>query len=514
MAKIERALLSVSNKAGIVGLARELREMGVEIISTGGTETKLRGEGIDVVPISDVTGFPEMLDGRVKTLHPHIHAALLADRSNPEHMRQLKEKGIKPIDLVVVNLYPFAETIAQPGTTLEQAVEQIDIGGVTLIRAAAKNFSSVAVVTNPKRYSSLLLEMRRNGGGLSEETRKSLAAEGFRHTAAYDAAIYAYLSGAFEEFPDTLNLVFKRQSMLRYGENPHQRGALYQEVGAPSTALVFAEQLHGKELSFNNVLDTDSAWSLVKEFPRPAVVMIKHNNPCGVAVAERLSDAWRRAYECDEVSAFGSVMALNRPVDEETAELINSIFVEVVIAPEYQEDARKILQRKEDIRLLRLPLEREPFNLLKDLKRVDGGLLVQDYDAGEDDLSNVTYVGDRKPDERQWEDLVFAWKVAKHTRSNAIVLARDGATVGIGAGQMSRLDSTHLALRKAGAKASGSVCASDAFFPFPDSVVMAADAGVEAFIQPGGSMRDEETFEEIKRRGLVMVLTGKRHFRH
>jgi phosphoribosylaminoimidazolecarboxamide formyltransferase / IMP cyclohydrolase len=514
MAVIRRALLSVSNKAGIVGLARELREMGIEIISTGGTEAKLRDEGIDVIPISEVTGFPEMMDGRVKTLHPHIHAALLADRSKPEHMKEIGEKGIEPIDLVVVNLYPFAETIARPKTTLAEAVEQIDIGGVTLIRAAAKNFAGVAVVTNPKRYSSILLEMRRSGGDLSIETRRSLAAEGFRHTAGYDASIYAYLSRAFEEFPETLNLVLKKKAELRYGENPHQKAALYQEIGAPSPALVFAEQLHGKDLSFNNVLDADAAWSLAREFPLPAAVMIKHNNPCGVAMAERLAAAWQRAYECDAVSAFGSVMAFNRPVDDETAKLIDSIFVEVVIAPEYSDSARKLLQGKEDIRLLRLPMEREVYPMLKDLKRVDGGILVQDYDAGEDDLSGATFVGGRQPTEEQWEELSFAWKVAKHTRSNAIVLTRDMATVGIGAGQMSRLDSTHLALRKAGERAKGSVCASDAFFPFPDSVIMAADAGVEAFIQPGGSMRDEETFREIIERGLVMVLTGKRHFRH
>lgn len=514
MAKIERALVSVSNKAGIIGLVKELREMGVEIISTGGTKAKLREEGIEVTPISEVTGFPEMMDGRVKTLHPHIHAALLADRDKPEHMREIESMGIKPIDLVVVNLYPFAETVARPDTTLEEAVEQIDIGGVALIRAAAKNFSGVAVVTNHKRYSSLLLEMRRNDGNLSAETRRSLAAEGFRHTAGYDAAIYAYLSRAFEEFPETLNLVFKKKAGLRYGENPHQKGAWYQEIGAPSNSLVFAEQLHGKELSFNNVLDVDAAWSLVKEFPLPAAVMIKHSNPCGVAMAEKLSTAWQRAYECDDVSAFGSVMAFNRPLDEETAALIDSIFVEVVIAPEFPEPARKILQAKEDIRLLRLPLDRENYSALKDLKRVEGGLLVQDYDRGDEPLNEMLFVGDHAPSDEQWEELSFAWKVAKHVRSNAIVLTKDKATVGIGAGQMSRLDSTHLALRKAGEKARGSVCASDAFFPFPDAVIMAAEGGVEAFIQPGGSMRDEETFAEIKKRGLVMVLTGKRHFRH
>lgn len=511
---VRRALISVSNKAGVVGLARELRDMGVEIISTGGTEAKLREEGIEVTPISKVTGFPEMLGGRVKTLHPHIHAALLARRDDPEHMREMEEMGIKPIDLVVVNLYPFAETIARPETTLEDAVEQIDIGGVTLIRAAAKNFANVAVVTNPKRYSSLLLEMRRNGGSISMETRRSLAAEAFRHTANYDSTIYAYLSRAFEEFPDTLNMVFKKKMDLRYGENPHQKAALYQEIGAPSTSLVFAEQLHGRELSFNNVLDLDAAWALVKEFELPTAVIIKHNNPCGVAMAERLSTAYQKAYQCDPVSAFGSVIAFNRPVDEETAAQVNETFVEAVIAPAFPEAALGILKGKEDIRLLQLPLERETHLLLKDVKRVEGGLLVQDYDWGEDARDEMLLVGDRVPSEEQWEELMFAWKVAKHVRSNAIVLTKDRTTVGIGTGQMSRVDATRVALMKAGDKARGSVLASDAFFPFPDSVILAAEAGVEAFIQPGGSIRDEEIFEEVEKRGLVMVLTGKRHFRH
>ncbi len=514
MGEIKRALLSVSNKAGIVGLAKELQDMGVEIISTGGTEAKLREEGIRVTPISSVTGFPEMLGGRVKTLHPRIHAALLARRDDPQHMKEMEEMGIEPIDLVVVNLYPFAETIARSETTLEEAVEQIDIGGVALIRAAAKNFANVAVVTNPKRYSSLLMEMRRSGGSISLETRRNLAAEAFRHTAYYDSAIYAYLSRTFEEFPDTLNMVFKKKMDLRYGENPHQKAALYLEIGAPSTALVFAEQLHGKELSFNNVLDLDAAWALVKEFDQPAAVIIKHNNPCGVAVAERLSIAYRRALHCDPVSAFGGVIAFNRPVDEETAALVNENFVEAVIAPAIPEAPRRVLEGKEDIRLLQLPLQRESHALLKDVKRVEGGLLVQDYDRSEDPRDEMLLVGDRTPTEEQWEELLFAWKVAKHVRSNAIVLTKDRATVGIGTGQMSRVDATRVALMKAGNKARGCVLASDAFFPFPDAVILAAEAGVEAFIQPGGSIRDEEVFEEVKKRGLVMVLTGRRHFRH
>ncbi|OFW56776.1 MAG: bifunctional phosphoribosylaminoimidazolecarboxamide formyltransferase/IMP cyclohydrolase [Candidatus Solincola sediminis] len=514
MAAIKRALLSVSSKVGIVGLARELQEMGVEIISTGGTEKRLKEEGVEVTPISEVTGFPEMLGGRVKTLHPHIHGGLLADRGNPGHMQEMEEMGIKPIDLVVVNLYPFEETVAKPETSLEEAVEQIDIGGVTLIRAAAKNFAGVAIVTNPKRYSSLLLEMRREGGGLSEGTRRTLAEEAFRHTSAYDTAIYAYLSKSPEEFPDTLNMVFKKKSDLRYGENPHQQGALYQEIGAKSSSLVFAEQLHGKELSFNNMLDLDAAWALSKEFGSPAVVMMKHNNPCGVAEAEDLAGAYRSAFECDPVSAFGSVMAFNRPIDEETAGLINSIFVEVVIAPGFSDSALDILTGKEDIRLLRLPVETESSSKLMDLKRVEGGLLVQDYDRGDEPWSKMSFIAEREPDEEQRQDLIFAWKVAQYVKSNAIVLVKGRATVGIGAGQMSRVDSAYIAVRKAGEKSKGSVCASDAFFPFADAVIVTADAGVEAYIQPGGSVRDEEIFEEIKKRNLVMVLTGKRHFRH
>ncbi len=512
--KIRRALVSVSNKSGLTAFARELRSMGVEIISTGGTEKRLREEGIEVTSISEVTGFPELLGGRVKTLHPHIHAALLADRSRPEHMMELKQLGIEPIDLLVVNLYPFAETIARPETTLEEAVEQIDIGGVALIRAAAKNFQSVAVVTNPKRYPAVLKELRENGGALSLETRRELAAEAFRHTSHYDAAIYAYLARSMEEFPDNLALVLHKVMDLRYGENPHQKAALYREVGAPQDSLVFAEQLWGKELSFNNVLDLDAAWCLVREFRRPGVALIKHNNPCGAAEAESLTDAYERAYECDPVSAFGCVVALNRPLDEETAARITETFVEAVIAPAVPESSLRILSRKQDLRVLQLPMQETAFNPLKDLKRVGGGLLVQDYDDVIEELGQVAFVGERRPDTSTWRDLEFAWRVAKHVRSNAIVVAREGATVGIGAGQMSRLDATRIALMKAGGKARGSVLASDAFFPFPDAVELAAEAGVKAFMQPGGSLRDEEVFEVVKKRGLIMVLTGRRHFRH
>jgi phosphoribosylaminoimidazolecarboxamide formyltransferase/IMP cyclohydrolase len=512
--RIERALISVSNKAGVAAFARELREMGVEIISTGGTEQKLREEGIEVTSISEVTGFPEMLGGRVKTLHPRIHAALLADRSRPEHMKELEELGIKPIDLLVVNLYPFAETISRPDATLEEAVEQIDIGGVALIRAAAKNFQSVAVVTNPKRYPAILREMREKGGSLSLDTRRELAAEAFRHTSHYDAAIYAYLARSVEEFPENLILVLHKVADLRYGENPHQKAALYREVGAPQDSLVFAERLAGKDLSFNNVLDLDAAWSLVREFRRPAAALIKHNNPCGAAEAESLQEAYRRAHECDPVSAFGCVVALNRPLDEETAARITETFVEAVIAPAVPGPSLRILSRKPDLRVLQLPLQERVFNPLKDLKRVEGGLLVQDVDEIDGELEAVSYVGDRRPDAGTWSDLEFAWKVARHVRSNAIVIAKEGATVGVGAGQMSRVDATRVALMKAGERARGAVLASDAFFPFPDAVELAADAGVVAFIQPGGSLRDEEVFRLVEERGLIMALTGRRHFRH
>jgi phosphoribosylaminoimidazolecarboxamide formyltransferase/IMP cyclohydrolase len=514
MSRIKRALISVSDKAGIAGLARELQALGVEIISTGGTEKKLREEGIDVIPISEITGFPEMLGGRVKTLHPHIHAALLADRDDPEHVRQLEERGIKPIDLLVVNLYPFEETVSRPGVTMEEAVEQIDIGGVALIRAAAKNFAHVAVVTDPRRYSSILLEMNRNDGVLSLETRRSLAAEAFLHTSGYDAAINAYLSRAFEEFPENLTFALRKKADLRYGENPHQRAALYVERGALPESLVFAEQLHGRELSFNNVLDLDAAWSLVQEFDHPAAVVIKHNNPCGVAVAANVKEAYDRAYACDPVSAFGSVVAFNRPVDEETAAQVSSTFVEAVIAPAFPQAALRLLSQKEDIRLLQLPLPAKERPGARDVKRVEGGFLVQDFDRGDESLRDKEIIGEAPLGENLWQDLEFAWKVAKHVRSNAIVIASGRATVGIGAGQMSRVDATRVALMKAGERARGAVLASDAFFPFPDAVELAAEAGVIAFVQPGGSMRDRDVFETVKRWGLSMVVTGRRHFRH
>jgi len=514
MSAIKRALISVSDKSGVVELAKGLKEMGVEIVSTGGTERQLREAGIEVIPISDITGFVEMLDGRVKTLHPFIHGAILADRSRPEHLAQLEEKGIKPIDLVVVNLYPFRETVARAGTTLEEAVEQIDIGGVALIRAAAKNFHSVTVVTDPSRYGDLLEEMRRNAGEVGPEMRRALAAEGFRHTSDYDAAIYSYLSGGEKVFPEALTLGFLKQGELRYGENPHQRAALYREAGAPAGALIFAEQLQGKALSFNNMLDLDAAWALVREFEEAAAAIIKHNTPCGAAVAETAAEAYRRAFDSDPLSSFGGIVALNREVDAECAERIAAVFQEAVIAPSYTSEALEILSRKSDLRVMRLPLPGGDLEGLMDFKRVEGGLLIQDYDRSREGRGDFRVVTTRQPTEEEWRDLLFAWKVAKHVRSNAIVLARDLATVGIGAGQLSRVDAVWVALHKAGEGAGGCVLGSDAFFPFPDALEAAAAAGVTCFAEPGGSLKDDEVISAAERLGVSLVFTGYRHFRH
>ncbi len=514
--EVRRALISVSDKEGIVQLARGLVELGVTIISTGGTESKLREEGVPVLPISEVTGFSEILDGRVKTLHPKIHGAILADRSKEEHLRQLGELGIEPIDLVVVNLYPFAQTISQPGISLNQAIEQIDIGGVALIRAAAKNFQGVVVVTNPSRYPDILREMKENQGKVSLETRRFLAAEAFRHTSAYDSAIYSYLSQQFEEeeFPEHLVITLEKMDELRYGENPHQRAAYYREVGAPRESLINAEKLQGKTLSFNNLLDLHSAWALVKEFQEPAAVIVKHNSPCGAALGDTLAESYRAAYQCDPLSAFGGVVALNRELDEETAEEISTIFIEAVIAPGFTEEALRILSRKTEMRLLKLDISKEPYTMTRDLKRVDGGLLVQEPDLWIEDTKSYRVVTSKRPSEREWEDLLFAWKVAKHVRSNAIVLAKERSTMGIGAGQMSRVDATWAAVHKAEKRSVGCVLASDAFFPFPDAVELAASAGITSIIQPGGSVKDEEVVATAEKLGLSMVFTGFRHFRH
>lgn len=512
--KIKRALISVSDKRRLVEFAKGLKKLGVEIISTGGTAQVLKKEKIPVIGISEVTGFPEMLDGRVKTLHPIIHGGLLARRDKKDHMEQLKKHKITPIDLVVVNLYPFAATVAKKGVMREEAIENIDIGGPSMIRSAAKNADAVAVVVNPDRYKDILAEMEKSKGTLSDETRRELQKEAFRHTSVYDSTIYAYLAQEYTDFPDALNLSFKKLQDLRYGENPHQGAAYYGEFNPPPHALVFAQKLHGKELSFNNILDMDAAWRLCQEFAIPAVVVVKHNNPCGVALSKDISEAFKRAWEGDPVSAFGSVIAVNRPVDEAVAREVIKYFIELIIAPAFLEESLEILTQKKDIRLMVMGEERMPHLGEKDLKRVEGGLLVQDMDLEREERDEMKVVTKKHPTESQWEDLLFAWRVAKHVRSNAIVLAKNLQTVGIGAGQMSRVDASEIAAKKAGKKAKGSMMASDAFFPFRDGIDAAAKVGVAAVIEPGGSLRDDEVIAAANEHKMAMVFTGKRHFKH
>jgi phosphoribosylaminoimidazolecarboxamide formyltransferase/IMP cyclohydrolase len=514
LVKVKRALVSVSNKDKIIDFCWGLSELGIEIISTGGTAKTLREADIPVKGVSDITKFPEMLDGRVKTLHPFIHGAILADRTKETHLSQLKEQGIEEIDMVVVNLYPFAQTIAKENVALKEAIENIDIGGPTMIRSAAKNFEGVAVVVNPERYQEILDELKRNNGSLSVETNFSLAKEAFQHTAEYDTVIYRYLYGEESDFPNRLNLSFEKIQDLRYGENPHQKAAYYREADTPEHALVFAQQLHGKALSFNNILDLDAALGLVREFTVPAAIIIKHTNPCGVALADDLLTAYKRAHACDPLSAFGSVIGLNRVVDAELAKEISSTFVEAVIAPAYLEEALEILTKKKDIRLLYIGEGRSVDNSEKDIKRIDGGILVQDKDKGVDDRSAMKVVTKRIPTDEEWGDLLFGWRIAKHVKSNAIVLVSDLQAVGVGAGQMSRVVSTEIAAKKAGERAKGSVMASDAFFPFRDGIDAAAAVGAKAIIQPGGSIKDEEVIAAANEHNIAMVFTGKRHFKH
>ncbi len=507
--KVRCALVSVHNKRGIVEFCRGLQELGVKIISTGGTAKLLRESGIDVREVSEVTGFPEMLDGRVKTLHPKIHGAILAVRDNEKHMRELSEQGIPPIDLVVVNLYPFEEVV-RSGAGLMEAIENIDIGGPTAVRAAAKNYRYVGVVVDPEDYSKVLEELRESGCCLSEKTREKLAAKAFMHTAMYDTLISNYLREVFStgDFPEVLNLAYRKVKPLRYGENPHQRAALYTDGSGRGVAN--AEILQGKELSYNNLLDAEAGWDLCSEFDEPAAVIIKHGNPCGVACASDVVGAYSRAYECDPVSAYGGIVAVNRPVTVELAERVTSTFIEVLCAPAYGEEALEILRRKQNMRVLRV----ESGWGKTQIRQISGGILVQDRDTHDPRPEEMRVVTGKRPTEREMRDLLFAWKVAKHVRSNAIVLAKEGMTVGIGAGQMSRVDSAELAVRKAGGRARGSVMASDGFIPFPDTVERAAEAGVTAIIQPGGSIRDQQVIEAADRLGLSMVFTGVRHFRH
>ncbi len=518
MKPIRRALISVSDKRGIEDLARALAESGVEILSTGGTARLLAGAGIPVVEIGDYTGFPEMMAGRVKTLHPKIHGGILGRRGIDDAV--MAEHGIPPIDLVVVNLYPFQATVARPGCTLEEAIENIDIGGPTMVRAAAKNHAAVAVVVDPDDYPAIVTAVKTKGG-LEDAERFRLAVKAFEHTAAYDGAIANYLGAVLEPdspFPPTLNQQWIKTEDLRYGENPHQKAAFYCEPGDLETSVASAEQIQGKALSFNNINDTDAALECVKQFGEPACVIVKHANPCGVAVAEDPLAAYERAYATDPTSAFGGIIAFNRPLEGPVARaIVERQFVEVIIAPEVDEDAQAILAAKPNVRVLACghwPAEPRPG---LDFKRVTGGLLVQDRDIARIQPQDLKTVTRRAPDERELADLLFAWRVAKFVKSNAIVYARDGQTIGIGAGQMSRVWSARIAAEKAaaeGLRVAGSVMASDAFFPFRDGIDAAAEAGITAVIQPGGSMRDEEVIAAADEHGMAMVFTGIRHFRH
>ncbi len=508
MPKLSRVLLSVTDKTGIVDFARALAAMGAELISTGGTARLIRDAGIPVRDVSEVTGFPEMLDGRVKTMHPKIAGGLLAMRSNPEHMRAIEAHGIAPIDMVVVNLYRFEDAAAKAGAHLEELIENIDIGGPTMLRAAAKNYQDVAVVVSPEDYGAILAELGERGE-LSRETKWRLAKKVFRTTADYDAAISARLERIDDAgpLPGDLAVRAPRLMSLRYGENPHQAAALY---GRRGKGIAGGEQLQGKELSYNNLVDLDAAWQLVHEFDRPAVAIIKHTNPCGCAEQDTLGEAYRKAFEADPVSAFGGVIGLNRPMDEETAREIAKTFIEAIAAPGYTPEALAVLAGKKNLRLMRV----EPGADAVVLKSISGGYLAQTADLARLDRAQAPVKTQRAPTEEEWAALEFGWKVAKHVKSNAIVYARAGQSVGVGAGQMSRVDSVKIGAAKAVLPVQGTVVASDAFFPFPDDLEEAVKAGATAFIQPGGSVRDAEVIAAADRLGVAMVFTGVRHFRH
>ncbi len=513
MLRIRRALISVSNKNGIAEFAAELHRLGVEIISTGGTHALLSSSGIPVKQVSDVTGFPEILDGRVKTLHPSIHAGLLAVLDNPLHKKQLDEHHIQPIDLVVVNLYPFEETIEKDGVPLEEAIEQIDIGGPAMLRSAAKNFRFTCVVVNPARYALILSELRERNGAVSEETRFRLAKEVFQHTAYYDSVIAEYLqrrNGERDQFPETITIGLKKISDLRYGENPHQSAALYGKFEH------CFKKLHGKELSYNNIIDASAAASLLSEFDEPTAVIIKHTNPCGVGRGTTILEAYQRALATDPKSAFGGIVAVNRPLDMAAAEVINQLFTEIIIAPMFLPEVLEFLMKKKDRRLIQQTGDIRSV-IEPDIRKVTCGLLVQSPDNVRLSLEDLKVVTSRKPTESEMESMLFAWRVAKHVKSNAIVYSGKDRTIGIGAGQMSRFDSSRLAVLKAqeaGLSLANTVVASDAFFPFADGLLEAVKAGATAVIQPGGSIRDEEVIKAANDNGIAMVFTGVRHFKH
>jgi phosphoribosylaminoimidazolecarboxamide formyltransferase/IMP cyclohydrolase len=512
--EIRRALVSVYDKTGLEELARGLHEAGVELVSTGSTAARIAAAGVPVTKVEELTGFPECLDGRVKTLHPRVHAGILADLRLEDHQRQLAELGVEPFQLVVVNLYPFKETVAS-GASDDECVEQIDIGGPSMVRAAAKNHPSVAVVVSPQRYADVLAAVRDGGFDLTQ--RKRLAAEAFQHTASYDVAVASWFANAYapaddSPFPDFLGATYERQNVLRYGENPHQGAALYVDG---SSGLASAEQLHGKEMSYNNYVDTEAARRAAYDHDEPCVAIIKHANPCGIAVAADVAEAHRKAHACDPLSAFGGVIAVNRPVTVELAEQVAEIFTEVIVAPAYEDGAVEVLARKKNIRVLRAP---EAPCAVKEFRPIEGGLLLQEKDrlqAEGDNPANWTLATGEALSDGELAELAFAWRACRAVKSNAILLAKDGATVGVGMGQVNRVDSAKLAVQRAGAeRAAGSYAASDAFFPFPDGFEVLAEAGVKAVAQPGGSVRDELVVEAAKKAGVTMYFTGTRHFFH
>lgn len=510
---MKRALLSVSDKTGLLDFAQGLVRNGYEIISTGGTKKALEEAGLPVIGISEITGFPEIMDGRVKTLHPNVHGALLCVRDNEEHVKQIQDLGIDYIDLVCVNLYPFKETVQKPGVDHATIIENIDIGGPSMLRSASKNYRFIPVVCDPADYDTVLAEIEENGE-TKPETRERLAAKVFRHTARYDAMIADYLTKKTgEEFPESMTITFDKVQDLRYGENPHQKAAFYKGMN-PQYSLANAVQLHGKELSYNNIQDGNAAIEILKDFSdTPAAVGLKHMNPCGVGIGSTINEAWDKAYEADPVSIFGGIVALNRPVDKELAEKLSKIFLEIIIAPAFDADALEILERKKNIRLMVLDTTLEPSNSMK-YTNVSDGLLVQDMDTHQVKAEDLKCVTNRKPTAEEIEQLLFGWKVVKHVKSNAIVLVKDNMTIGVGAGQMNRVGAAKIAIEQAGEKAKGSIMASDAFFPMPDTVEEAAKAGVTAIIQPGGSIRDQDSIDACNKYGIAMVTTGVRHFKH
>ena len=522
-APVAQALLSVSDKSGLVEFAKGLAARGIKLLSTGGTAKALADAGLAVTDVGSYTGFPEMLDGRVKTLHPKVHAGILARRDFPAHVAALREHDIPTIDLVVVNLYPFRETIAKPGCTLDDAIENIDIGGPSMVRAAAKNWPDVGVVVDPSDYPAIIKELAANGGRLTDAARFRLMRKAFAHTASYDGAIANWLTargpdGVAQGFPDSFHFAGDKVQQMRYGENPHQSAAFYREETPASGTIATYRQLQGKELSYNNVADSDAAWECVKTFAEPACVIVKHANPCGVAIAATPLEAYRRAFATDPTSAFGGIIAFNRPVDAAVVDAVAAQFLEVLIAPAYTDDALALIGKKVNVRVLEVALpERTGASDAWDMKRVGGGFLVQSPDDRNVEAGELRVVTRRAPTDEQTKDLLFAWRVAKFVKSNAIVYCRDGCTLGIGAGQMSRVDSTKIAAIKAasaGLALTGSVVASDAFFPFRDGLDVVADNGAVAVIQPGGSMRDAEVIAAADERGIAMVFTGIRHFRH